>query len=200
MALSLSPDDRYRILRQLSHGAELARSRHGDRATHHRVIWALIEEAVDVLDRLPDQDRRWLTSGTRSGGWNMVGLSDVEAADLERIRILCAMKPYDGQAGYTPQRDDTDRAVDVMGWLRWCAPKDDTASEKSRRLVKAAVALARGGDTEAVHRIYDPKGKRYHRQMIHEIRKRCADLVLRGLREDCNIIPGSGLSFEETYP
>jgi len=192
---SLSPtEERAQILRWLSHGAELAWDRHGERATHDHVIWCLVEEAIDIIDRQPDQEKRWLTSGTRSGGWNMVGLTISEAMQMEAIRIMSAMKPYDGQATYKPQRDDVEKAMTVLDWLRFCH-----VGFNGKNLVKAIVALARGGDSELVYRVYDPQGKRkLTRQLIHEIRKRCATYILAGLRQK-GIVAAHNTAFVEEY-
>lgn len=192
---SLSPtEERAQILRWLSHGAELAWGRHGERATHDHVIWCLVEEAIDILDRQPDQEKRWLTSGTRSGGWNMVGMTISEALQMEEIRILCAMKPYDGNASYKPQRDDVEKAMTVLDWVRFCHDMHN-----GKALVKAIVALARGGDAEIVYRIYDPARKRkWSRQMIHEVRKRCATYIRAGLQRQ-GIIASHGTSFVEHH-
>jgi len=187
-----APEDRTRLLGHLNHGVELAAGSGGSRASHDRVIWRLIEEAVETMDRTPDQERRWLTSGTRSGGWNAVGLTPQEAADLERIRFLSAMKPYDGSPSVKPQRNDVERAMDVLEWLRWC-----DGYHEHRQLTKAAVVLARGGDSELVYRLYAPERK-FTRQIIHEIRKRVCTYVLKGLAT-IGIVPGPKGTFQESY-
>ena len=64
------------------------------------------------------------------------------------------MKPFDGKTKYAPQRDDVDRALGVLAWMRWC-----NAARLPERLTKAAIALARGGDQELVHRLYCPTRK-----------------------------------------
>lgn len=191
MQASVSSEDRQVALRWLRHGAELAQDLKGDRAVHRDVIWSLLVEAVAVIDRLPDQDKRWLSSGTRSGGWNMVGLTVADLRDIERVRLLSAMKPYDGQTKVTPQSFDIDRAIGVMGWLTWC-----NSARLPDRLKKAALALAKGGETEVVHRIYCPTRKP-NRQNIHEIKTRTIGLILAGLKADLGIVPGDGLSFRE---
>lgn len=191
MPISVSSEDRQTVLRWLRHGRELATDIKGERACHRDVIWSLLVEAVAVIDRLPDQEKRWLTSGTRSGGWNMVGLTASDLKDIERIRLLSAMKPYDGQTKVTPQSGDIDRAIGVMGWLTWC-----NSARLPDRLKKAAIALAKGGETDAVHRIYCPTRKP-NRQNIHEIKTRTVGLILAGLKTDYGIAPGDGLTFRE---
>jgi len=192
MASQFSREDRDRFLGWLGHGAGLAWELKKEQARHSDVIWSLLVEAVDLLDRTPDQEKRWLTSGTRSGGWNMVGLTPQELKEIEKLRTLSAMKPYDGTAKYAPQRNDLERALGVLEWLRWC-----NGTRNSQRLVKAAIALARGGDTEAVHRIYHPNKNKRDRRTIYEIRTRVTGYILSGLRKDCGIVPGEWLSFQE---
>jgi hypothetical protein len=193
MRTSSSPEERSTILGWLTHGGELAVGLKGDRAKHNDVIWQLLVEAVEVIDKTPDQERRWLTSGNRSGGWNMIGMSRAELFEIERIRLLSAMKPYDGQAKYAPQRNDIDRALGVLSWMRWC-----NAARLPDRLAKAAIALARGGDSELVHRLYCPTRKP-NRQNATEIRTRTVGFILTGLKNSFGIVPAAGITFEETY-
>ncbi|SHH03624.1 hypothetical protein [Bradyrhizobium erythrophlei] len=194
MTISSSLEDRTKAIGWLSHGGELAVALKGDRARHSDVIWSLLTEAVEVVDKIPDQERRWLTSGNRSGGWNMIGMSRAELTEIELNRILSAMKPYDGQTKTAPQRDDLDRALGVLSWMRWC-----NVARLPDRLTKAAIALARGGDQEIVHRLYCPTRKPTHRQIALEIRTRAIGFILVGLKTDLHIVPAAGLKFEETY-
>jgi hypothetical protein len=191
MRTSSSPEERSQILGWLTHGGELAAGLKGDRAKHNDIIWQLLVEAVEVIDKTPDQERRWLTSGNRSGGWNMIGMSRAELIEIERIRLLSAMKPYDGQTKYSPQRNDIDRALGVLSWMRWC-----NAARLPDRLTKAAIALARGGDSEIVHRLYCPT-RRPNRQNISEIRTRTVGFILTGLKNHFGIVPADGLGFQE---
>jgi len=193
MTTSSSLEDRNKTLSWLTHGGELAVALKGDLASHSDVIWQLLVEAVEVIDKTPDNERRWLTSGNRSGGWNMIGMTRADLQEIERIRLLSAMKPYDGQTKYAPQRNDTDRALGVLSWLRWC-----NAARLADRLTKAAVALARGGDQEIVHRLYCPTRKP-NRQNVAEIRTRTVGFIQTGLKKDFGIVPASGVSFMETY-
>lgn len=183
------PSDIDDALCWLDHGAELARDLKGTRAKHRDVIWQLLIESIEVIDKTPDQERRWLTSGTRSG-WRSVGLSHADLIALERLRVLSAMKTFDDDVTkYLPQRDDEERAMGVLEWMRWvhAAPSGD-------KLRKAAVALARGGDSEIVHRLYCP-GRKPSPQNVFEVKVRTAGLILTGLRDDFGIVPGSGISF-----
>jgi hypothetical protein len=193
MTISSLLEDRTKALGWLAHGGELAEALKGDQARHSDVIWQLLIEAVEVIDKTPDQERRWLTSGQRSGGWNMVGMSRAELVELEKHRLLSAMKPFDGRATYGPQQDDSERALGVLAWLRWC-----NGARGSERLTKAAVALARGGDLEVVHRLYCPTRKP-NRQNIHEIRIRTVGFILTGLKTDLGIVPGDGITFTESH-
>ncbi|WP_316207505.1 hypothetical protein [Bradyrhizobium sp. SZCCHNR3118] len=176
----------------LSHGRELAVELKGDRAKHSDVIWQLLVEAVEIIDKTPDQERRWLTSGTRSGGWNMIGMSRAELFEIERIRLLSAIKPYDGKTRVSPQRDDVDRALGILEWMRWC-----NTARLPDRLTKAAIALARGGDSETVHKLYCPTRKSRDRQAVYEIRTRTVGFILTGLKKDLRIVPADGISFKE---
>jgi hypothetical protein len=193
MTTSSLHEDRSNALRWLNHGIELAKGLKGGAAKHADVIWNLLVEAIDTIEKVPDQERRWLTSGHRSGGWNMIGLSSAELREIERVRLLSAMKPYDGRTKLSPQRDDVDRSLGVLSWMRWC-----NQARMPERLTKAAVALARGGDHAAVHKIYCPTRKP-NRQNVHEIRMRTVGYILSGLKRDFGIIPGEGLSFKETF-
>ncbi|WP_439357940.1 hypothetical protein [Bradyrhizobium sp. DASA03007] len=193
MTTSSPHEDRTKALGWLAYGGKLAWALHGDRVRHSDVIWQLLVDAVEVIDKTPDQDRRWLTSGQRSGGWNMVGMSRAELIDIEKNRLMSGMKPFDGVARYGIQKDDIERALGVLEWLRWCSN-----ARLSDRLTKAAVALARGGDTEVVHRLYCPTRKP-HRQNIHEIRVRTVGFILTGLKNELGIVPGEGISFQEVY-
>jgi hypothetical protein len=191
---SLLLEQRTLALGWLTHGGELAVALKGDRARHSDVIWQLLVEAVEIIDKTPDNERRWLTSGHRSGGWNMVGMSREELIEIERIRLLSAMKPFDGQSRYSPQRFDVDRALGILEWMRWC-----NSARLPDRLRKAAIALARGGDQEIVHRLYCPT-RRPNRQNIGEIKSRTIGFIQTGLRTDLGIIPGDGLTFVVTHP
>lgn len=181
-----TPDvDRDRVLRWLRIGTRLAQEVYGEKATASHAVWLLIVDAIDLLDKTPDQERRWLSSGTRSGGIQPIGLSTYEAELLEIIRINAAMHPADKKARYEPAPDDYDRMMGVLGWMRWC-----NKARNPQRLTKAAIALARGGDSEVVHRIYAPNRKR-NRQTISEIKTRTIGYILAGLREAGIVVDGA---------
>ena len=184
-------EERTKALGWLTHGGELAVALKGDQARHSDVIWQLIVEAVEVIDKTPDNERRWLTSGQRSGGWNMIGMTREDLVEIEKIRLLSAMKPFDGQSKYSPQRNDVDRALGVLEWMRWC-----NGARLPERLRKAAIALARGGDQEIVHRLYCPTRKA-NRQNIGEIKTRTIGFIQTGVRTDLSIVPGDGITFRE---
>jgi len=193
MKTSSSLEDRSNAISWLTHGGELAVALKGDRARHSDVIWALLQESVEAIDKTPDNERRWLTSGNRSGGWNMIGMTRDDLHEIEKIRLLSAMKPYNGVTKYAPQRNDIDRALGVLDWMRWC-----NVARLPDRLTKAAIALARGGDQEIVHRLYCPTRKS-NRQNINEIRTRTIGYIMRGLKNHHGIVPAAGLSFRENY-
>lgn len=191
MRTSFTPEERGKILGWLDHGVELARARFGARATVRQVIWQLITDSLDLLDRVPDQEKRWLSSGTRSGGWNAVGMTKVELVEIERLRVLSAMKPFDGQTRYLPQKDDVSRSLGVLEWLRWCSRGDDHS------LQKAAVLLAKGSEDLAIKALprFDQSRRR---QAAYEIRNRVTGRILQGLKDDAGIVPAAaGLRFVE---
>jgi hypothetical protein len=186
-----TPEERERFLRWLGRGAEMARDRFGEGASYRQLIWLLLSDSLDVLDRVPDQERRWLSSGTRSGGWNAVGLTKAELIEIERIRIMSAMMPFDGTTKVQPQRDDVERAVDVVGWLRFTSKGDD------HRLQKAAVLLAKGAQDMAI-KVAGKRGR--SSQAAYEIRTQVIGRILRGLRDLAGIVPASdNLHFEQRY-
>ena len=193
MTTSSLLEDRTKTLGWLVHGGELALGLKGDRARHGDVIWQLIVEAVEVIDKTPDQERRWLTSGQRSGGWNMIGMSRAELVNIERNRLLSAMKPFDGSTKFSLQRDDIERALGVLDWMRFC-----NEARLPERLTKAAIALARSGDAEIVHRLYCPTRKP-NRQNVHEIRTRTIGFISKGLKNTLGIVPRDGVTFKEVH-
>ncbi|WP_029081172.1 hypothetical protein [Bradyrhizobium sp. th.b2] len=196
MTTSSLHEDRTTALGWLAHGGELATGLRGENAKHSDVIWQLLVEAIEVIDKTPDQERRWLTSGQRSGGWNMIGMSRAELIEIEKIRLLSAMKPFDGNTKYAPQRNDIDRALGVLSWMRFCV-----SARIPERLTKAAVALARGGDSETVHKIYRPTNPRTRdRQVAYDIKTRTVGFIMSGLKKRLGIAPGDGITFQEVHP
>ena len=165
----------------------MARDAFGERARHINAIWLLIVDAVETIDRVPDQEKRWLTSGYRSGGWNMVGMTKAESAIVENARLMSAMKPNEGATKLSPQRDDIDRALEVLSWLGWI---------DNWKLRRAAVTLARQGDSEAVRRIYCPNRKP-SRQIAYDIRTRTSGMILGDLNRYLRIGIGPDLRFVE---
>ncbi len=192
MQSGFQPDDAERVLRHLRHGTELAWHLKGDKATASDAIWCLITEALETFDRMPDQERSWLTSGTRSGGWSSVGLTGAEAREIERLRLMSAMKPYDGPTGRVIERDAQDRAFDVLLLLRYLGMYVATRRPVDQ-MTRATLALARGGDCEAFHRIWSPK-KRISRQAVANFRQTVFGHIIVGLRRELAIVP-DGASF-----
>ena len=72
-----------------------------------------------------------------------------------------------------------------------------TAPRLPARLPNAAIALARGGDDELVHKLYCPTRKSRDRQAVYEIRTRTVGFILTGLKKDLCIVPADGISFKE---
>ena len=125
----------------------------------------------------------------------MVGMSRAEMVEIEKIRLLSAMKPFDGKAKVLPQRDDIDRALGILAWMRFC-----NSARIPERLAKAAIALARGGDSETVHKIYRPTDPRTRdRQVAYDIRTRTVGFIMSGLKKTLGIVPGEGISFKESH-
>jgi len=188
------PDDRAKLLRWLTHGVGLAIDRFGpDKASAQKAIWCLLGEALETLDRVPDQERRWLSSGTRSGGWSQVGLTAHDLMEIERLRILSAMSPFETSTKVVPQKDAVERALGVLLWLRWLSAGDD------HRLQRAAVLLARGREDEAA-RAFASRIKGSNK-VAYEIRTQAVGKILRGLREDAGIVPSPDkVRFQELYP
>lgn len=185
---------RAKALGWLAHGGELAVALKGDRANHSDVIWQLLVEAVEVIDKTPDRERRWLTSGNRSG-WKAPGLSRADLVAFERVRFLSGMKPYDDAATkYMPQRDDEERALGVLAWMRWV-----NAGKPGDRLSRAAIELARSGDIEIVAQLYAPTRTSRHRQLAYEIKTRTVGLIEAGLRDDLGIVRSVGVRFQVQF-
>jgi hypothetical protein len=182
--------NRAKALGWLAHGAKLAGALKGNQAKHADAVWELIVEAVEVIDKTPDQERRWLTSGNRSG-WKAPGLSRADLIVFERVRFLSGMTPYDGNATkYMPQRDDEERTLGVLAWMRWV-----NAVKSGDKLSRAAIELARSGDLEIVAQLYAPTRTSRHRQLAYEIKTRTVGLIEVGLRDDLGIVLSNGISF-----
>lgn len=186
------PDDPDLALRHLAHGVELARTKLGDRAGHADAIWALLEEAVETMDRLPDRERGWLRIGSTAAGFDGSGLTRRELQALEQLRYLSGMKPYDGPTARVIDRSQAARAFDVMLWFRFVGAY--VQARDPERMVRAAVALARGGDCEAFHRIWRP-GSKPHRQAVKNFRIQFCGHVLQGLRNRLHIVAVCGGGF-----
>jgi hypothetical protein len=182
-------EDRERFLRWLRYGADLAKEIYKDEADHRKVIWILIVDAVDLVDRLDDQERRWLDKGKRGQSWNITQTLP-EAVQTEILRIMCAMKPAEGVPRYRPQGIDHERMLDVLSWLRWT-----NGTREPKRLQMAAIEVARGMPRDVVLRAYRPREK-VSRKVHYEIKKRVTDHILEGLK-DLGIVPGRGISFTE---
>lgn len=191
------PDNLDSALRWLDHGVELAQARRGDRAVHTDVIWCLVEEAVDIMDRMPDRELGWMKIGSTSAGFGGLGLSREELLAIEQMRYLSNMKPYDGSSGLVLDRTQAQRAFDILLWLRWCGVHVRTESPELMR--KAAIALARGGDAQVFHRVWRP-GRKVRHQAAGEFRTVFGGHVLAGLRIDLGIVPCAGLRFARLYP
>lgn len=188
-----SQEERERYLRWLRAGAEMAGAIWGKQARHWHVIWVLLVDAVDLIDRIDDPETRWLTKGLRAQSWDML-TTRAEAFRIEIARLMSAMKPSDAPLRYKPQASDHERMLDVMSWIRWSNVARDASA-----LQDAAIELARGRNVDAVVALYRPS-ERHSRKIFYEIKKRICDHIIRGLREQCGIVPGNGLTFVEMKP
>lgn len=191
MQSAFSIDDRSRLLRWLGQGAGLAKAKKGERARPADVIWILLQNAVQVMDQQPDNEKRWLTSGYRSGGWNQVGLTYSEAKELERLRAHAAIQPHDGGSERISLAHEQDRAYDVLSFLRWCGVHVKT--KRAPQMRRAAVVLAQQGDGEVFRKLW-LEGNRdgISRQAVSKFRQVLCGHILAGLREDCGIYPVPG--------
>jgi len=183
MALQPSLDDRQKVLRWLDHGSELAGRRYGERADPRKVIWLLLSDSLDLLDRVPDQEKSWLSSGSRSGGWGGTGLTRAEMEEIERLRVMSGVTLPNTAPRYHPQRNDLERSLGVIEWLRWCSVGDD------HTLQKAAILLAKGAEDAAV-RVW-PKSRGRVRQAVYEIRTQVVGRILSGLKAN-GFVPAPG--------
>jgi len=68
-----------------------------------RRIWQLLVEAVEVIDKSPDNDAG--ADVRQPIGWLEHDRHDPSGSPGDRTHpLLSAMKPYDGQTKYAPQR------------------------------------------------------------------------------------------------
>ena len=142
MTISSSLEDRIKALGWLAHGGELAVALRAIAPNTATSSGPLLQEAVEAIDKTPDQERRWLTSGNRSGGWNMIGMTRADLIEIERNPIALGNEALRRSDQVCPADETTSNAaLGVLDWLRWC-----NSARLPDRLTKAAVALARGGD------------------------------------------------------
>lgn len=148
---------------------------YGEKARHAHVIWLLLEEAVELIDRTPDQDKRWLSSGYRSGGWNMVGMSVTDVIEIERLRILSAMHPGDTSSPMA-QMDDHVRMMDVLDWMRFLNEAKDYDL-----LRKAALTLIRTGKADDLIKTMDRSSTA---KAVRSVKQRCTGMIMTGLKKN----------------
>lgn len=181
-------------LRWLRRGAERALKLRGERARHTDVIWQALCEALELIEKDEDQEKRWLSSGTRCSLASLQGMSLQEAFELQVAQMMDAMGAPGTKVNTRPATGDHDFMMDVLAWLRFCVTKRDP----DNRLGKAVAAIALGNDVSAVARIM---GRPVTRRTVEDIRDvRVPRLILRGLRDRFNLVPSEGLTFREINP
>lgn len=180
-----------RARRWLTDGFRLTQAR-GLAPAPHTIIWQLILDAVTIIEGLPDQEKKWLTSGSRSGGWNMIGMTADDAREIERARLMTGMAPGDHLKG-SSQALDVERAVGVTEWLRYCQTPRLKVS-----LSKAAYLLAMGRREEACV-WFRPNNRaatsRQRDKICSEIRLQACGMILSALGRDF----GLGLDAEGAF-
>lgn len=143
------------------------------------VLWTMIVDAVDMVERLDDKERRWLSSGFRSNGWHAVVNRLIDRREMERHRIHSGISIAEGQPYYAPQGQSVERTLWVLSWLSWV----HADPRRGPDLVKAAVLLAKGREQHAAELM--PRTR--SRQVSYEIKNRVSDHVRRGLKREYGI-------------
>lgn len=156
------------------------------------LVWDLLVDAARTIESLPDQDRRWLSSGSRSGGWNMIGMSSSEARAIEKARLMSGIMPGDALK-MSAQAVDVDRAIDVIEWLRFCQ------SERRGLVLQKSAYWAAAGHAmraQAHFRPAAPKKQRTLNKLMLEIKAQATGLILLGFTETFGITQGPDGTFE----
>lgn len=183
--------DADRQLRWLARGAERAQAIHSDRARHTHAVWEAVREGLELVEQTEDQEKRWLSSGTRCSLAALQGMNTQEALELEIEQLMAAMGTQPTRVDRGPATGDHAYMMDVLDWLRFCVSKNDP----DNRLGKAAAALMKGAGPETVSKIM---GRKVSRQTAADMRDvRIPRAILKGLRESYGIVPGDGITFIE---
>ncbi len=153
----------------LRHGLRLARARGLAEPGPREAVWELLVEAAETLARLPDRERRWLTSGTRSSHPDVVhDLVEVFAAAVgrggwDRTRVRPA----------PPSPGAISRLDRVLTW-----PAALTGRQRARDL-RVLFALAAGVPVRVIRARLG-----CGRQTVYDIRKRALDDIVAWLAAD----------------
>lgn len=149
--------------------------------THPRIVmWTMIVDAVDMVERIDDKERRWLSSGFRSNGWHAVVNRLLDRREMERHRIHSGISIAEGQPYYAPQGGSIDKSLWTLSWFSFVHADPRRGPE----LVKAAIMLAKGREQHAAEILQRTRS----RQIAYEIKNRVADRVKRGLKDTYGIV------------
>ena len=148
----------------LAHGRRLAQERGCAAPTLRDAVWELLIEAADTLKRLPNQERRWLRSGTYSGHPEVLReLSDAFAAAVAQGGWgATRVRPGPPSAGAITRLDE------VLTW------PGAIQSRNRARDCRVVFALAAGVPVRVIRGRFG-----CGRQTVYDIRD-------RGLTQICN--------------
>lgn len=176
-----------RQLRHLDYGMEMAQLVYGDKARQSHAIWALIVEAVDLQNSLPDQDARFHRAG-KATNFSPPMSTGFEARLAEVERLLMTGNRGIGSSVLTATPPDHERMLDVLGWLSFI-----NVGRDPRRMRRAVLAMAQGGDSGAVRKVMG--NHRMSRAAVHDLKVRAIRRIQIGLEEKWGIyLDGDGFS------
>lgn len=149
--------------RALLDGRELLRREGFPAPPTRAIVWRLLVDAFETLDRLPDKERGFLSSGEKSA-WPEIYRPAIErfatAASIYNDAQVMGNPSASRQIGMSQDDADWpvrvqlviaegayDRMLLVLGWFRY------VTGRRPRRDVEVAVALARGQPVRQVRRI-----------------------------------------------
>lgn len=171
-----------RNLRWLRAGRSIATSAHGLPPSPFNDIWVSLVDAVEMIDRVPDREKGWLTSGKRAQVFGF-------ATTREDVQLLEFLLHTIGESTFSQIEtkvdlvaDDHERMLDVLAWLRYC--------DRARQPVvfkKAIVELARGRSSEAVRTLIGERD--LSRQAVYQMKVRAVNFIREGLERDFGIYP-----------
>lgn len=117
---SPSPQEVQETRKALREGADMLRGEGNPRPSLKALIWRLLQDAAETLTRIPDRERAWLQSASRSA-WPAIAHTAQEQFAAEVQRSTDARMSKD--EGPLPRMVITDpsatrRMLTVLGWLR----------------------------------------------------------------------------------